>query len=80
MSKQKNGKNGIDSVIEVPPGTIVYDLNTNEIIKDFSDRNETFHFLKGGKGGKGNIHFKTSTNKLLGMLNPDYLELKETSS
>ena len=63
MGKQKNGKNGIDSFIEVPPGTVIYDFNTNEIIKDFSTPDETYIFLKGGKGGKGNIHFATSTNQ-----------------
>ncbi|MBQ3923218.1 MAG: GTPase ObgE, partial [Spirochaetales bacterium] len=47
----------------VPPGTIIYDDETGEIIKDFQTDNERFVFLKGGKGGRGNMHFATSTNQ-----------------
>jgi len=58
------GKDGEDCVIALPPGTIIRDAETNEIIKDFGLESEgRFLFLKGGNGGWGNVHFKTSTNQ-----------------
>lgn len=64
-SWNKFGKNGDDVVIEVPPGTTVRDNETGELIRDFTDeeKNARFVFLKGGKGGWGNVHFKSSTNQ-----------------
>src|SRR4030043_1660980 len=50
MGNQRTGKNGEDVYIEVPPGTIVYDSYTGEIIKDFNKDEEIFVLLKGGKG------------------------------
>lgn len=63
MGQQKNGKKGEDVIIEVPPGTIISYFETGEIIKDFKKNDPDFIFLKGGKGGKGNVHFKSSTNQ-----------------
>lgn len=63
MGKQRNGKKGEDVIIEVPPGTVISYLETGEIIKDFKKNEQDFIFLKGGKGGKGNIYFKSSTNQ-----------------
>jgi GTP-binding protein len=58
------GKDGEDCVISLPPGSIIRDEETGEIIKDFGDATEgRFVFLKGGNGGWGNVHFKTSTNQ-----------------
>ncbi len=59
------GKDGEDIVIPVPPGTTIRDAFTNELIHDFTDEeeNKEFLFLEGGKGGWGNVHFKTSTNQ-----------------
>ena len=61
----KYGKDGEDKVIPVPPGTTIRDLETGEIIIDFPTDSEEqqFTFLKGGNGGWGNIHFKSSTNQ-----------------
>lgn len=65
MGWNKYGKDGEDVVIPVPPGTILRDAETNELIHDFKDDDEgtTLLFLKGGKGGWGNVHFKSSTNQ-----------------
>lgn len=65
MSWGKYGKDGEDIVIPVPPGTTIRDADTDELIHDFTTESddEQFLFLKGGKGGWGNIHFKTSTNQ-----------------
>jgi GTP-binding protein len=68
--KNKSGKNGKDAVIEVPLGTIVYDEGTNEIIADLIQENQQIAILSGGKGGKGNQHFATSTNRAPRMAQP----------
>jgi len=58
--RQKHGKDGASLVIPVPPGTVVRDAASNEILKDFTEEGEEWIFLKGGIGGKGNTHFKSS--------------------
>ena len=59
------GKDGEDVVNPIPPGTTILDAYTIELIHDFTDdeENKEFLFLEGGKGGWGNVHFKTSTNQ-----------------
>lgn len=57
------GKNGRDLIIPVPPGTIVRDKKYNNILKDLKDINDSFVVVKGGKGGRGNTAFATSTNQ-----------------
>ncbi len=61
--RQKTGKSGKDLVIDVPPGTVITDPETGEIIRDMVLPDEPFLFLRGGRGGKGNKHFATSTNR-----------------
>lgn len=63
MGAQRSGKKGEDIIITVPPGTLLYDADTDELIKDLTNENEEFVLLKGGKGGRGNMHFATSTNQ-----------------
>ncbi len=63
QGKQKTGRNGADLIIEVPPGTLVKDAATGEVIKDFTTAGESFTVAKGGRGGLGNARFKTSTNR-----------------
>jgi GTP-binding protein len=58
-----HGRNGKDVVIKVPPGTMVYDDATDELIADLTDENETLVLAKGGRGGLGNVHFKTSVRQ-----------------
>ncbi|MDR1421213.1 MAG: GTPase ObgE [Treponema sp.] len=57
------GRNGEDTVIPLPPGTVLKDPDTGRIIKDFGRGGDDFCFLKGGNGGWGNIHFKSSVNR-----------------
>ncbi|MGD8992022.1 MAG: GTPase ObgE [Desulfobacterales bacterium] len=63
QGKQKTGRNGQDLIIEIPPGTLIKDAATGEVIKDFATAGESFTLLKGGRGGLGNARFKTSTNR-----------------
>jgi GTPase len=57
------GKDGEDKVIEVPCGTVVYDGETGEFICDVMNDGEEVILQKGGRGGQGNWHFRTSTNQ-----------------
>lgn len=57
------GKQGEDKIIQVPVGTIVKDFETKKILLDLSTPYEKVVFLKGGEGGKGNVHFKNSIRK-----------------
>lgn len=61
--KRSFGKDGEDRVIEVPCGTVVYDAETGEYICDVTEDGQEVMLLKGGRGGLGNSHFKTSTNQ-----------------
>ena len=62
--RERNGKNGEDVIIPLPPGTILKEPDTDEIIRDFGSNDKgNFVFLKGGNGGWGNVHFKSSVNQ-----------------
>lgn len=61
-SKQ-HGKCGEHQVIEVPPGTVVIDANHDFVIKDLTKAGDSVIAAKGGRGGKGNTRFKSSTNQ-----------------
>ncbi len=63
QGKQKTGKTGKNLVIEVPPGTLIIDLKTGQLLKDLTQSGQTFTIFKGGRGGQGNIRFKTSTHR-----------------
>nr|WP_326127544.1 GTPase ObgE [uncultured Oscillibacter sp.] len=63
QGRRKTGKDGEDLVIRVPRGTLVRDAETNEIIKDMSDK-EPFTLCRGGRGGWGNSHFATPTRQV----------------
>ncbi|MDP9379648.1 MAG: GTPase ObgE [Chloroflexota bacterium] len=61
-SKQKrHGKAGEDLVLTVPPGTVVYDDATGEVIADLTKPGDRVMVARGGRGGLGNTHFSTST-------------------
>ncbi|GMO34363.1 MAG: GTPase ObgE [Termitinemataceae bacterium] len=57
------GKNGDDIIVPLPPGSILKDPDTKKIIHDFGKDESDFLFLKGGNGGWGNIHFKSSVTQ-----------------
>lgn len=62
-AKRSTGKDGEDREIEVPCGTVVYDTQTGEFICDVTQDGQRVMLLKGGRGGLGNVHFKTATNQ-----------------
>ena len=63
QNKDKYGKSGVDLIIKVPIGTIVSSLETNQIIVDMDQDKKKHILIRGGSGGLGNIHFKSSTNQ-----------------
>jgi GTP-binding protein len=72
MGKNMHGRDGDDVLVPIPPGTIIWDKDTGEMLKDFGktekgaprgNEGERWVFLKGGKGGWGNTHFKNSVNQ-----------------
>ena len=60
---RSTGSDGEDQIIEVPVGTVVYDALTGEFIMDLNRHGQQELLVKGGRGGKGNTFFKTSTNQ-----------------
>ncbi|MCI6711420.1 MAG: GTPase ObgE [Firmicutes bacterium] len=63
MKKKKFGKNGENLVIKVPPGTVIIDELTGLVMKDLVNDGDSVVVVKGGKGGKGNVHFKNSVRQ-----------------
>ena len=57
------GKDGEDVVIDVPCGTVVFDAETGEYLTEVTDDGQEIKLLRGGKGGLGNWHFKSATNR-----------------
>ena len=61
--KDQYGKGGADVVVQVPPGTQVFDDDTGELIADLEQQGMRVVIARGGRGGRGNIHFRTSVNQ-----------------
>ena len=60
---QRSGRSGGDLTLEVPPGTLVFDADTGKLIRDLVAPGDAVVVATGGRGGKGNTHFKTSTHQ-----------------
>lgn len=60
---KSTGKDGEDRIIEVPVGTTVFDAETGQFLAEVTEDGEEIKLLRGGKGGLGNWHFATSTNR-----------------
>ena len=61
--RNKTGANGEDLILKVPIGTQVYEEDNNTLIYDFTKNKEKYLVASGGKGGLGNVRFKSSTNR-----------------
>ncbi len=59
----KTGRKGRELLVELPPGTLVIDAESGDLIKDLALAGDRFIVARGGRGGKGNAHFKTSTHR-----------------
>jgi GTP-binding protein len=63
LGKKKHGRNGKDKIVLVPTGTIIRDAETKEIIADLVVDGQQIAVAKGGRGGRGNCHFATGSNR-----------------
>ncbi len=63
MGSNCTGQDGRSIVLQVPVGTSLYDLETGELMHDFSQPDERIVVAKGGRGGRGNQHFATPTHQ-----------------
>lgn len=61
--RNKHGANGADCLLPVPPGTQVIDAETDRVVAELTEHGERVILLPGGKGGLGNINFKSSVNQ-----------------
>jgi GTP-binding protein len=62
-SNNKSGKSAEDLMVLVPPGTVIYDATTNELIVDLTTPGQRLTLCKGGRGGRGNQHFATASRQ-----------------
>ena len=62
-SKNRTGARGEDLIIKVPPGTVISDVESGEVLCDMIEQGQRVRVLKGGNGGFGNARFKTSVNQ-----------------
>jgi GTP-binding protein len=63
MGKSRHGADGADRIVPVPPGTLVFDHDTGDLLADITGDGQPFVAASGGRGGFGNEHFKSSTNQ-----------------
>ena len=63
QGSQKDGRSGADKVVKVPVGTLVFDQESGELLADLTHEGQQVVVARGGRGGKGNRHFKSATNR-----------------
>jgi GTP-binding protein len=63
QGKKKHGRSGADYMLTVPIGSVIKDNETDEVIADLIEEGQSVVVAKGGKGGRGNCHFASSTNR-----------------
>lgn len=63
MGKKMAGKDGADLILKLPRGTLIYDRETDILLRDLAEHGEQICVAEGGKGGRGNVHFASSTNQ-----------------
>ncbi len=63
MGNNMSGKKGGDLIVKLPPGTTVTDVDTGVVVADLVDAGQEFAVAKGGRGGRGNQHFATPTDR-----------------
>lgn len=63
MGKSRHGADGDDCIVNVPPGTLVFEKETGDLLVDITAHGQRFVAASGGKGGFGNEHFKSATNQ-----------------
>ena len=63
MGGRSTGKDGEDVIINVPCGTVVFDAETGQFLAEVNEPGEEVKLLRGGRGGLGNWHFKSATNR-----------------
>jgi GTP-binding protein len=64
QGKKKHGRRGADYIVKVPVGSIIKDVDTEEVLIDLTEEGQSIIIAKGGKGGRGNTHFASSTNRV----------------
>ncbi len=78
MGRDRHGANGEDVVLKVPAGTQVFDEDNETLICDLEQTGDRFCLAKGGNGGFGNTHFKSSTNRAPRRANPGLAGIERT--
>lgn len=63
QGSNRHGRNGQDVIIKVPPGTVIIDAQRRFVLRDLTEPGASMIAARGGKGGKGNAHFKSATNQ-----------------
>ncbi len=61
--QQKHGRNGLDKIIKIPCGTEIWEKETDTLLGDITTHGQELVIARGGKGGIGNVHFKSSTHQ-----------------
>lgn len=64
QGQNRHGRSGEDLILEVPPGTVVKDMETGEILADLAQAGHQWRAVEGGAGGKGNARFASSTRRV----------------